>query len=389
MQRMTISERADWQDIAREFAFTFHHVNGERYWDERACWTFGLKEVEQRIEDPSTELYAMCLALVDDAVRSEQMMDELAIPLSMRDMIAQSWRCGAPSLYGRFDLAYDGSGPAKMLEFNADTPTSIYETAFFQWRWLEDMIAAGQLQAGTDQFNRLHEALVNRFAAIFAPGSLVHFAAFADHVEDRQTVLYLEDLAAQAGLTPRFVAVKDIGVDAQGRFVDLDETVIGALFKLYPWEEMLRSEFAPQIRASTTLFLEPAWKAILSNKAMLPLLWQRYRGHPNLLPAAFDGTPEAAAIAAGAHVRKPIFSREGADIELDDGTARHHGPEQGYGAEGHIIQAFAPLAQSGGQHAVIGSWIVGDEAVAMSIREDDSPITRDLARYVPHAIVGD
>lgn len=386
MHRMSITERPGWQEIARKNAFTFHHIGGERYWDESVCWSFTLREVEQEIEDPSTELYAMCLSLVDDAVRSQQVMERLAIPQAMWDMVAHSWRSGAPSLYGRFDLAYDGSGPAKLLEFNADTPTSIYETAYFQWLWLDNAVAQGILPPGSDQFNRLHEALIARFAQLFGAGSLIHFTSAADNVEDRQTVLYLEDLAQQAGLAPRFVGIDRIGVDAQGRFLDEDDTLIGALFKLYPWEDLMRSGYARQLHASSTRFVEPAWKAILSNKAILPLLWERHRGHPNLLPAAFADTPEAAAIAAGPHAKKPLFSREGADIALFDGAASHAGPSEGYGAEGHVVQAFAPLAQAGGAFAVIGSWIVGDEAVAMSIREDSGPITRDLARYVPHTI---
>lgn len=389
MERITLAPRPGWERLARDNGFTFHHIDDELYWDESACWHFGLREIEERIEDPSAELYAMCLALVDEAAGSQQLMERLAIPAAMRDAVAASWRSGQPSFYGRFDLAYGGSGPAKLLEFNADTPTSIYETAFFQWQWLEDTISRGLLPAGADQFNRLHEALIERFQAILTPGSTLHFSAVAENVEDRQTVRYLEDLASQAGLDPRFVPIDRIGIDAAGRFIDEDDFVIGALFKLYPWEDLMRSAWAAQITGSEALILEPAWKAVLSNKAMLPLLWERHRGHPNLLPAAFAGTMAGDEIAAGPHARKPFFSREGADIALFDGNRTHAGPTEGYGAEGHIVQAFAPLAQSAGQHAVIGSWIVGDEAVAMSIREDSGPITRDLARFVPHAIVGD
>lgn len=388
MLRKQVTARPDWIEIAQVNGFVFHHVDGETYWDETACWQFTLDEVENRIEDPSTELYGMCLQLVDEACDSQEVMEQLAIPDAMRDVVAASWHGGDPSLYGRFDFAYTGTGPAKLLEFNADTPTSIYETAFFQWGWLEDMIASGELSPETDQFNRLHEALIERFQAILTPGSMLHFSAVADHVEDRATVAYLEDLAGQAGMETRFVDISDIALHHDGGFVDPEGWRIGALFKLYPWEDMLRESFAAHVANSRTLFIEPAWKAILSNKAMLPLLWQRHRGHPNLLPAFFEHSPEGQSLASRPHVRKPYFSREGADISLYDGDAHHHGPTEGYGKEGAILQAFAPLAQSGGNYAVIGSWIVGDEAVAMSIREDSGPITRDLARYVPHIILG-
>ena len=387
MQRKTLTPRPNWQEIAEANGFMFHHVDGEIYWDETACWQFTLREVEDEIEDPTTELYAMCLALVDDACASQELMERLAIPRSMWDVIADSWRGGDMSLYGRFDFAYDGSGPAKMLEFNADTPTSIYETAFFQWGWLEDMVASGSLPEGTDQFNCLHEALIERFGQILTKGSLLHFSGVGDHIEDRATVAYLEDLAGQARLETQFVEIDKIAVNDAGQFVDDAGFQIGAMFKLYPWEDMMREEFAGHIAQSDTTFIEPAWKAILSNKAMLPLLWERNRGHRNLLPAFVAGSEAARELRGQPHVTKPFFSREGADIQLFDGEKRHLGPEQGYGEEGAIIQAYAPIARSGDNHAVIGSWVVGDDAVAMSVREDASPITRDLARFLPSIIL--
>jgi len=387
MERVEIAERPDWRDTAGRMGFTFHHLGGERYWDERACYRFSLDEVEEQIEAPSGELHAMCLDLVGDVSRSDALMDRIAIPEAHRDLIARSWAARAPSLYGRFDFSYGGSGPAKLLEYNADTPTSIFETALFQWQWLEDMIAAGALPADADQFNRLHDALVGRMGEILTTGSLLHFASDAEHQEDRQTVRYLEDVARQAGLEPQFVAVDRIGVDGDGRFVDEDGAIIAALFKLYPWEDMLREPYAAHLVTARTLFLEPAWKAILSNKAMLPLLWERHRGHPNLLPAAFADDSAAAADIGGRYARKPFFSREGWDIELVDNADVERGPEGGYGNEGAIIQALAPLPNFSDLRPVIGSWIVGTDPVAMSIREDDVAITRDKARFVPHVII--
>ncbi|MDP9413350.1 MAG: glutathionylspermidine synthase family protein [Pseudomonadota bacterium] len=387
MRRIAIGERPDWRAIAEAQGFTFHHEAGQRYWDERAAYAFTMEEIERELEAPTEELHAMCLHLVDDAAGSDALMERLAIPPDMRDFVAASWAEGAPSLYGRFDFAYDGTGPAKLLEYNADTPTSIYETGFFQWAWLEARIADGTLPASADQFNSLHEKLIARFAALFTRGSLLHFTSVADHVEDRQTVRYLEDLASQAGLEPKFTDINRIGVDADGRFVDEDRFIIAALFKLYPWEDMFREPYAGHLAGSRTIFLEPAWKSVLSNKAMLPLLWQRHRGHPNLLPAYFEDDPAKSELDAS-YVRKPFFSREGWDIELVDEGRRSDPMVGGYGAEGHILQALARLPSWDGNYPAIGSWIVGDEAAGVSIREDETQITRNLSRFVPH-LIGD
>ena len=126
MERIAAAERPDWLGTAERMGFTFHHLGGERYWDERAYYRFSLDEVEERIEGPSGELHAMCLDLVAEATASEALMHRLAIPDAQRDVIARSWAARAPSLYGRFDFSYDGTGPAKLLEYNADTPTSIF-----------------------------------------------------------------------------------------------------------------------------------------------------------------------------------------------------------------------------------------------------------------------
>lgn len=387
MERVAVDERPDWRATAERLGFVFHHSDDARYWDERAYFRFSLDEIEDQIEAPSGELHAMCLDLVAEVVASDALMDRIAIPSTMRDLVATSWLARAPSLYGRFDLAYDGTGPAKLLEYNADTPTSIYETGLFQWQWLEEQVARGVLPESTDQYNRLHEALIARFASLLAPGSLLHFSGVASHIEDRQTLRYLEDLARQAKLDPQFVAIDAIGVDGEGQFVDNDNMLIAAAFKLYPWEDLLREHYAQHLATARTIWLEPAWKSVLSNKAILALLWERHRGHPNLLPAAFDDDPMQRSTIASSYVRKPFFSREGWDIELVDGEKRTTGPAGGYGEEGHIVQERADLFCNGDSYAVIGSWIVGDEPVAMSVREDDGPITRDTARFLPHIIL--
>src|SRR3546814_9966088 len=114
----------------------------------------------------------MCLELVDEVVRNEALLHRLAIPSAYWDFVAESWRTGKPSLYGRFDFAYDGDGPAKLYEYNADTPTTVFECATFQWIWLEELLATGALAPGTDQFNSLYEKLRARFATLFPPGGL-------------------------------------------------------------------------------------------------------------------------------------------------------------------------------------------------------------------------
>ena len=384
MRRIAVDPRSDWRERADAIGFVYHDTDGVPYWDEGAAYAFTLAEIEDDLEPAAETVHAMCLDLVDEVVRDQVLMERLAIPREQWNYVAETWRTRQPSLYGRFDFAYDGTGPAKLYEYNADTPTSVFECATFQWMWLEDLLASGALPAGTDQFNILFDKLRERFRALFPSGGFVHFAADASAIEARQTVRFFEDLASQVGIEPKFVEMKDIGLAADGRFVDIDGYEVQAAFKLYPWEFMLREPYAPNLSRADVRWIEPAWKSILSNKGILPLLWERHPNHPNLLPAFFDDDP-AAKILGPKYVRKPLFSREGANVEVI-GDAAQAVLDQGYGAEGAIRQAYAPPPVFDGRHPVIGAWMVGNEAAGIGVREDDTVVTRNLARFVPHII---
>ena len=386
MQRVVCEERPDWRAQAETLGFDFHTADGERYWDECAYYSFTLNEIENVFEAPTAELDDMCRQVVARAVTDERALRRLAIPVQYWTWIARSWKQSEPSLYGRFDLGFDGTGPAKLLEYNADTPTTLFETGVFQWSWLGQAIGRKTLPADADQFNSLHDRLILGLKDI-GKGRILHLTAMLDNVEDAGNIAYLDDCARQAGLSTKVLPIEDIGRARTGGFVDKDSVAIELLFKLYPWEWMMREQFGASLSGSTTQFIEPPWKAILSNKGLLPLLWQMFPNHPNLLPAYFDDDPAVGDL-GNTYVRKPLYSREGANVErVVDGRAleREEGP---YGAEGYVRQAITRLAEFDGNYAVIGSWMAAGAPCGLSIREDTGPITRNTSRFVPHAIVG-
>ncbi len=238
---------------------------------------------------------------------------------------------------------------------------------------------------GCDQFNDLHESIVQAFPLLGIEG-LSHFACNQDIEDDKGTLDYLEECAREAGLETRFLAMEEVGIDDQGRFTDLDERVITTLIKLYPWEWIMDEAFGRHVPTSGVRFIEPPWKAVLSNKGLLPLLWEMFEGHPNLLPAYFEGDPGAAEL-AGTYVRKPLLSRQGANFEIiRDGRTqtRNDGP---YGGEDHIVQAFHPLPEFAGNYPLVGCWLVASKAVGMCIREDRTMVTGKAARFIPPVIL--
>lgn len=407
MQRVAIRPRPDWPARMEALGFDFHTIPSSQdpiglYWDESAYWLFSEAEIDL-LEEASVELHRMCLAAAQRII-DEKLYPLLNIPPVVVPAIEASWarqREGREfSLYGRFDLAYGGAGHGdgmpKLLEYNADTPTGLYEAAVAQWAWLEEVFPEG------DQFNSIHEGLVAAWSAY--RGGPLHLTCAMPHKEDEGTLRYIQDTATEAGLATKMIALGDIGLAEEGEarfFTDLEDQEIRSLFKLTPWEWLTADAFgAPLldlVARDALQVIEPAWKMLLSNKGLLAVLWEMYPGHPYLVEAHVDRR----AFAPGTRVvAKPLLGREGANISvatlgadgrpLQGAELETQGP---YGAEGYVYQAWSPVASATGPdaqgrnrqvHAVIGSWMVGDECRGIGIREDVSAITHDTSRFVPH-----
>jgi glutathionylspermidine synthase len=408
MQRHRCQPRPAWREKVEEIGLTYHsHENGP-YWDESACYEFTAPEIEA-LEAAGRELHFRCIDAAE-AVINNGWWERLRIPGAAIPAITRSWERDDFSLYGRFDFAFDGRGAPKLLEYNADTPTALVEAAVAQWFWLQET------RPDADQFNSIHERLIEawrRWAGSYpgtagvppamqqmragrprsqeiqdslkdaVPGSTsptIHFSSVKENPEDEQTVLYLRDTCEQAGVATRAVFIDDIGWDAGQRgFVDLTGTRLTHCFKLYPWEWLWHEEFGAHLAHDPVHFIEPAWKMLLSNKGLLPILWELFPDHPNLLPAFENAEPLGAR-----YVRKPKLSREGANVTWVDGGVALEETGGDYGEEGHVYQAPASLPEFDGNHAVCGVWMVDHEPAGLGIREDTRRITGNLSRFVPH-----
>ncbi len=363
-----------WNERLEEIGFSFHSVGGV-YWNESACYEFTPDEIDH-IESVTETLHDMCLKAVDYVIY-KNLFRRLGVRESVESLVRTSWEKKDRSVYGRFDLCYDGKNEPGLLEYNADTPTSLLETSIAQWVWLQDVFP------GYDQFNSIHEKLIDAFTEVKRDlifDDTLYFACLKDHEEDFVTTEYMRDAALQCGLDARHIFIEDIGYAAEtGKFYDSEEREINSLFKLYPWEWLL-GDFERGIDREKIRIIEPAWKIILSNKGILPILWEMYPDPPNLLACHYDPSKLNTE-----YIRKPLFSREGANVSLVDkikGVLEFsEGP---YGGEGFVYQEAKLPPCFDGNYPIIGSWIVNGQPAGIGIREDNTPITRNTSRFVPH-----
>ncbi len=372
MKRHHCTARPDWREKVESVGLTFHSHDTGPYWDESAAYELTAREVNE-LEAAANTLHYLCIDAAEAVVKN-QWWSRLGIPAAAVPAILRSWERDDFSLYGRFDLAYDGVTPPKLLEYNADTPTALVEASVAQWFWLQDT------HPDTDQFNSIHERLIEAWRRW--AGQMIHFSGIKEHAEDAMTVLYLRDTAEQAGVKTKSVFIEDLGWQGKEKiFVDLDGERIERCFKLYPWEWLWHEEFGVHLAKDCVQFIEPTWKMLLSNKGLLPILWELFPEHPNLLPAFENADP-----LGSRYIKKPKLSREGSNVAwVEDGVVVE---ETGgdYGEEGHVYQALAALPDFDGHHPVFGVWVIDHEAAGLGIREDSRRITGNLSRFVPHFI---
>ncbi|HWQ60534.1 MAG TPA: glutathionylspermidine synthase family protein [Candidatus Fimivivens sp.] len=374
MQRISVTPRSDWKKIVESQGLLFHHdPQGNQYWDEGAYYRFTGRQIDV-LEDATNKVQALCLEAVQFVIDHDRFAD-LCIPEEAAEVIMDAWEQEPPAIYGRFDFAYDGINPPKLLEYNADTPTSLLEASVIQWFWLQSVFPEA------DQFNSIHERLVAKWKELkkyLIPRGPLYFMHL-DEMEDLMTVSYLRETAQQAGIPTKGLLLGDVGWNGS-EFVDLEGYRIRSAFKLYPWEWILGEDFGPQVLSEyrSMQWIEPIWKMLLSNKGILPILWELNGGHENLLEAYADG-PRG----MDEYVRKPLLSREGANVKVvSSATVQESGGD--YGEEGYIYQKYFNVPSFEGNRPILGCWVIDGEAAGMGIRETRGLITDNMARFIPH-----
>ncbi|MBF0887829.1 MULTISPECIES: glutathionylspermidine synthase family protein [Gluconobacter] len=383
IRRLTSCARPDWQSQADRLGYHYYrNTDGSFAWREDVRYEFDAQAVAC-VRNVAETLHRLCLEVVDEAVRRPEGLDAFHIPAAMQDVVRESWRRGDPFLIGRFDLAWCGGRP-KLIEYNADTPATLPESTRMQDRWHQ------QCGGSHDHAPLDARALVERLAALRRAGRIgymVHIVPYPDNLEDTTHAVYYREWAEQAGLEAVHCELRDLEVTQDGQLLHRGR-IVRSMIRMYPWELMFRDSGARHLRECGCTFLNPPWTALLSNKALLPALWRRYPGHPNLLAAGYapeDLRRRRGGKAGAPYVEKPIHSRGGENVRIIAGGRPVCAEGGTYGAYPRIFQEFADH-RIDGVTASVGAWIVGERFAGLTMRESADPIVRHTSPIVPHLV---
>ena len=279
----------------------------------RAATASRAEEIDT-LEAAAAELHARCLDAVEHIVTHNRLA-QLAIPEAWRERVARSWRAKELSLFGRFDFAYDGNGPAEAPRVQrryADGAARSVGRAVALAR-AEDPARRIPTPTSSTRCTRSSSRAGARSRSRGRRARRVHFTCAGDSEEDRQSRLPARRRDARRRRRRASSRSRTIGWDADRRRASStsDNEEIRVLCKLYPWEWLAAESFGPHLLRSTLRVIEPAWKMLLSNKGMLPILWELFPDHPNLLPAYFEPGASPATTC-----KKPLLSREGANVTI-------------------------------------------------------------------------
>ncbi len=340
------------------------------------------------------ELYEM-FAEAGEYVIENELFHELGIPFNLIDAVKMSWDNDVHwHLYGRFDLAggIDGK-PIKLIEFNADTPTALFETAILQWA----MLKANNMEE-THQFNSVYEAIRDNFKRLvmleddindfdkYYDGWKILFSSVKDNEEEESTVKLLQTIAEDAGFITEFAYMEDVEFDGE-EGVFYKDVNYEYWFKLFPWEDIgiEESELArlmTQImKNQKAIFLNPAYTLMFQSKAFMKILWDLYPNHPLLLETDFEP------LKGKAQVEKKIFGREGANtiiVDENEKVIEERGGE--YGEFSSIFQEFVEFPKDSKGNYYQAGVFFAYEGCGLGFRRGGL-ILDNYSKFVGHRVV--
>ncbi len=380
-------------EALEELGFTWHtDEDGSKYVSDELV-EVSSNEAEAYYEAANT-IYDMYVEAAEYVITNDLFFD-LGIPFNLVEAIKKSWESDVHwHIYGRFDLAGGlDAQPIKLIEFNADTPTGLFETALLQWALLKhnDMDEA-------KQFNNVYEAISQNFKRLITlfddtelfderyDGWKILFSSIDGNDEEEVTTRLLQQMATDAGFNTSFEYLQNVNFDDNG-ISDAHENEYEYWFKLYPWEDMghdepeLATTISNIMQNQKAIILNPAYTLLFQSKGMMKILCDLFPDSPYLLKTSFEP------LEGIKQVEKAVFGREGANTKIieanGDVLQERDGPYDNYKK---VYQEYVDFNKDIHGKKYQAGVFFAYEACGMGFRKGDE-IMDNMSKFVGHILV--
>lgn len=372
--------------------FVWHTDSDESSYISDALVVISEAEAEAYYEATNT-LYDMYVEAAEHVIENN-LFHEIGIPFNLVEVVKESWESDVHwHLYGRFDLAGGVDGkPIKLLEFNADTPTALFETAIVQWA----MLKQNRLEEES-QFNGLYEALVDNFKRLVTleedvsdfeeryDGWNFLFTSVKGNAEEENTVRLLQHIAAEAGFETEFAYIDEIEFSPEEGIL-YQEKNYELWFKLIPWEDIALEEsdlamlLTNIIKNQKAIIFNPAYTLLFQSKGLLKILWDLYPNHPLLIESSFEP------LQGKKQVKKPVFGREGGSVSiLDENAQELESVEGNYDNHKMVYQSYTELPTDTQGQSYQAGVFYAYEACGLGFRKGGK-ILSNMSKFVGHIV---
>ncbi len=330
-----------------------------------------------------------------DYIIENNLLDEVGIPFNLQDLVKSSWENDVHwHIYGRFDFAggIDGKD-IKLIEFNADTPTTLYESSILQWMLLK----ANDLDENS-QFNNIYEALKDNFKRLIVldgdiedfdkryDGYKILFSSYEGIEEEEVTTKFLETCAREAGYETGFSFLNQVGFDEEKGIFNENEENFEFWFKLFPWEDLAVEEgdltliLKSIVDNRKAILLNPAYTLMFQSKGMLKILYDLFPDSPYLLETSFSPLKDKK------YIEKKIFGREGENCHIFDKDGSTIAKKEGnYEHHKSIYQEFVDYPKDENGLYYQAGVFFAYEPCGLSYRRGDI-ILDDDSKFIGHMI---
>jgi len=355
------------------------------------------QELTLNIGSTSNELHQMFMDATNYVIENNDLLKHFCIPEVFWPRIRQSWLNEKDlTMTGRFDLAFDGK-ELKCFEYNADSASALFEMAIIQEKWAQAVKLDHTFMSGF----QLHRLLIKNWKQICTNLNVNRVHLLIDDDQDEiLTALYMQYVLSEANIQSKLcILYKDL-YWKDSKIVDSEGYELQLVWKTWMWESVFSDyleagkdenfnkkingehpRLAEILLNDDIQILEPLWKVIPSNKAILPVLWSMFPNHPHLLRSEWTLTNDLKQVG---YVKKPIVGRCGHNVTLYDvnGGSVLDETQGKFIDRNCIYQKLFPLPKHDGYYAIFGSWIIHGLFAGFGIREDkklitdaDSPVT--------------